>query len=58
MNNELINKLVRRASKLGAKGIEVIGWMPPQSVSDNPDGVLVTRQPETKTGSEMPWYDE
>lgn len=58
MNNDLINKLVHRASKLGAKGIEVIGWVPPQSCSSNPDGVLVTRQPEMKTSGEIPWYDE
>lgn len=58
MNNELINKLVHKASQLGAKGIEVIGWIPPQSGSSNPEGVLVTRTPAPRSGGDVPWYDE
>ena len=59
MDIDLINKLVNRASQLGAKNIEVIGWCPPQLATSDPDGVLITKTHtyDAQSSADTPWYD-
>ena len=55
---ELVQRLIVRSCKLGAKGVRVVGWMPPVSASDNPEGTLITMPTTTpETASQLPWYD-
>jgi hypothetical protein len=58
MDNDLINYLVHKASKLGAQGIEVTGWIPPQSASADPIGTLILLSPAPTTGAMKPWYQD
>lgn len=52
-----IQQLVIKACKLGAKGYRVLGWIPPQSGTDNPEGNFVVDKPEQSSPSEAAWYD-
>lgn len=36
--NEEIQRLIREANRFGLKGIKILGWVPPQAATDNPDG--------------------
>jgi hypothetical protein len=54
-----IQEIVRTACKLGAKGFQVLGWEPPHSGSDNPDGRLISIVPlPPSSASEVCWYDK
>jgi len=54
---EIILDAIKRANKLGAKGIEVIGYVEPQSAGDDYNYTLVTRVPdENLTAGDKPWY--
>ena len=44
-DQELINYLVCKANKLGKEGTKVIGWVPPETASQDWRGFLIT----------MPW---
>ncbi len=57
MNLSLIDELVRRAARLGAKGYEVLGWNPPSSATEDPDGTLIIRKAEFTSASQTPWYE-
>ena len=57
MDKELLDSLLCEASKLGAKGYKVIGWIPPQSASESAHGRLISVKQNTGTASEVPWYD-
>lgn len=57
--NELIQKLVNKASKFGAQGYEVVGWIPPASASADPEGILVIQdRKDSINASSTPWYDK
>lgn len=54
-----LDRMLNRASKLGAQGIEVIEWLPPRSPTDNPEGVWVTKNHNLDSctcASEPLWY--
>ena len=54
---EIILDAIKRANKLGAKGIEVIGYVEPQSAGDDYNYTLVTSVPdENLTAGDKPWY--
>lgn len=54
---EVILSAIRRANKLGAKGIEVVGYLEPQSATELPELRLIAQMPKETTASEMAWYD-
>lgn len=58
MKKEVINYLVNEASKWGAKGQQVIGWIPPRSACDDEKGHLVLKDmsQERLSGSDETWY--
>ena len=56
MDQQLIDYLVNLASKRGAQGYEVIGWVPPKTPADDPKGMLMFKWPEYQGASETPWY--
>ena len=59
MDAELIARLLNKASRLGGQQMEVIGWIPPQTEADEPDGKFVIRQHATPArGSDSPWWSE
>ncbi len=54
-----IQYLVVEACKLGAKGIQVIGWTSPVSATNNPNGNLICITPdEPKTASDVSWFNK
>lgn len=52
--------LLNRASKLGAKNIEVVGWLPPETALSNPSGnlVVIDHANDKLTGHEIQWFDK
>ena len=56
MQEEIIKAIIR-ANKLGAKSIQVIGYLEPQSAIESLELTLVTQVPEETTASESAWYD-
>lgn len=56
MTNEILDAIVR-ANKLGAKGIQVVGYGESQSASASKCLVLVTQTPILVTASEKEWYE-
>jgi len=57
MDAELIVRLLNKASRLGGQQMEVIGWLPPQTGADDPDGKFIIRQHATPVrGSDAPWW--
>jgi len=50
--------LLREASRLGARGIEVVGWNPPITASSSEIGTFITvnHNGENISCSETPWY--
>lgn len=57
-NNYLILNALKDANKLGAKGIEVIGYLMPESVISDYRINLITRIPYPQSALDKPWYDE
>ena len=53
-----IQSLVIRACKLGAKGMQVVGWYPPKTVTEDPNGYMIyyVGKPQTSPSC-IPWYD-
>lgn len=51
--------LLNAASKLGARGYEVVGWIPPTSGSSDPMGTLVVKNHngEALSARDLPWYE-
>lgn len=58
MTESQISTLVHMASKLGAQGIRVLGWKPPESATSDPLGLLIVDHPVQDSGSRLPWYME
>jgi hypothetical protein len=56
MDSNLLNKLLNDASKWGAKGVEVVGWVPPQGPTQDSKGMLILKYPENTPGSVLPWH--
>ena len=55
---EIILDAIRRANKLGAKGVEVTGYGQSQDGASSPRLFLVTQIPKQITGSGTEWYDK
>lgn len=55
--NELIKDAIRRANKLGAKGIQVVGYIESQSATESPDLKLIMQLPPLETASGVAWYE-
>lgn len=57
---ELINHLVNKASKHGARGYEVIGWIPPSTATEKQEGMLVlkNRNHGASSATEQIWYEK
>lgn len=53
-----IQRLVKDANKLGAKGYQILAWQPPQSATDNPQGKFIYTVPSIATATETPWSDK
>jgi len=47
---------IKRANKLGAKGIEVVGCIEPQLATQAPVLILIIKLPEL-TNANMAWYE-
>lgn len=54
------SNLLNKASKLGAKNIEVVGWLPPETVSSNSSGnlVVIDHANDRLTGHEVQWFEK
>ncbi len=57
MTQEIIEHLLNKASKLGAKGYEVIGFKPPEKATDDPYGYLEIANRNYEI-SETPWFEK
>ena len=55
---EMILEAIIRANKLGAKGVQVIGYIEPQTASQPSSFLLITRIPELISASDKEWYDD
>lgn len=55
--NEIILDAIVRANKLGAKGVQVIGYIEPQLATQDPHWMLITEPPKEQDASELPWYE-
>ena len=54
-----INVLVNKASKLGASGLEVLGWIPPQTATEDPAGKFIVAIGEQEnSATEFNWYEK
>lgn len=54
-----IQSLVIQACKLGAMGFRVMGWIPPSSATEDPNGRLMYVKAEPpKSPSESWWYEK
>ena len=57
MDVKIANAIVK-ANKLGAGGIQVIGYIEPRSAADNDNIILITQIPIPSTACELAWYDK
>ena len=57
MDLELLQRLLIKANKLGAKGYQVLGWQPPTSATDDPDGTIYYTTPENRPVSLPRWFE-
>jgi len=48
---------IRRANKLGAKGIMVTGYIEPQTASQDPQGMPIIEIPPKQNADETAWYE-
>lgn len=52
LTDELMSQLLIRTSEISKSGdVEVVAWIPPQTATSNPAGILVTKYKDYKTGS-------
>jgi len=56
MDDRIYNAIVK-ANKLGAKGIQVIGYIEPRSAADNNNLILITQIPVSVTASATQWHE-
>ena len=56
--SDYVLDLLKRANRLGARNIEVIGYISPRFAGDNPEGVFVVRIPEGSDPCNRAWYDK
>ena len=56
--DEMILEAIIRANKLGAKGVQVIGYIEPQTASQPSSFLLITRISELISASDKEWYDD
>ena len=58
MTSEDLLYLLKRANKLGAHGIQVLGVQLPTGATQNiTDTAFITRHPNPGAATETPWYD-
>lgn len=57
MTHEEVKKLIVRANKQGARGIQVIDFVEPQTASQS-GYYLLSKFIEPTTASEAAWYDK
>ena len=57
-NDPLTLDALRRANKLGAKGIEVVGYIISDSAASDGKINLITRQPYPQSALDKSWYEE
>ena len=56
MTVEILDAL-KRANKMGARGLEVVEYVETQSATESPELKLIARLPKERTASEEAWYD-
>ncbi len=49
---------IRRANKLGAKGVEVIAYSLPETASSPNRIILYTKIPDDCSSGDLPWYEK
>ena len=57
MTKEEIQKALIKANKLGARGIQVVGYIELGSATESPELRLITQQGIDTDASEGAWYD-
>ena len=57
MTREEITNAIVRSNKLGARGIQVVGYLEPQTAIESPELKLITQIPRSQAASEVAWYD-
>jgi len=58
IQEEIVWEAIIRANKLGAKGIQVVGFIDRCSATQNPELLLTIKMPEPMTAGEVAWYDK
>lgn len=56
MEDKILNA-IKKANKLGAQGLQVIGYREPESASANPDLILETQIPSDTSTAVNLWYE-
>ncbi len=54
---DIILEAIKRANKLGAKGIRVIDYIEPKTATQSPYYTLITDKPEPQSASDTVWYE-
>lgn len=57
MDDRMVLDAIIKANKLGAKGIQVVSFLLPQTSDIKHEIILVTKIPESGTSFDKPWYD-
>lgn len=58
MTADTIQQLVIKSNKLGASGMQVVGWVLPKSATDDPNGYLISiPAPQPKSASLPQWFE-
>jgi len=57
MLDAIIVDAIKRANKLGAKGIEVVGYTEPYSASQDLRIMLIVKLPELTSACDRAWYE-
>ena len=56
--NEILEKAIRDANKLGARGARIIGIIEPQSACDEPCIKFIVDYPQQDSAGSLAWYME
>lgn len=58
MSRDIYLNAIIRANKLGAQGVEVVGYTLPTSAIQTPIIMLATKIPDSQNASDPAWYEK
>lgn len=57
MSGDRVLDAIKKANKLGARGLQVVGYREPESASSSPDLILETQIPDDASTAVQLWYE-